>query len=514
MSDPTGPAAPTDGTESPLHAVVVGAGFAGIAAALALREVGVEVVVLERADDVGGVWRDNTYPGAACDVPSALYSYSFDSNPGWRRVYSEQPDILAYLRDVVERRGLRPLVRTGTTVTAAAYDDASGRWTVATLRDGTVGTLETDLVVPAVGQLSEPVVPALPGLGSFAGPAFHSATWRHDVDLRGRHVAVVGTGASAIQLVPRVADVAASVTVFQRSAPYVVPKADGRYPAVLRSLLRRCGPLRRLERGAYFRLTEWLNGALTGELAGSRLPAALLRVWRAHLRLRVKDPALRARLLPSDPIGCKRLLFSNDWYAALDRPHVDVVTAGVARVEADALVDDDGRRHRADVVVWGTGFAAADFLAGVEVTGRDGVRLADVWAGGAHAHLGVTVPGFPGLAMMYGPNTNLGGSSIIGMLEPQAAWVAQLAVALRRARARGVASLDVAPDVAAAYDAEMQDRLARSVWAGCVSWYRTAAGRITTNWPGTVREYQQRLATLDVADLEEVTAWRTTTTSS
>ncbi|MFW6775502.1 flavin-containing monooxygenase [Nocardioides sp. CPCC 205120] len=494
-----------------LSAVVIGAGFAGLAAADTLRAEGVDVVVLERADGVGGVWRDNTYPGAACDVPSSLYSFSFDSNPGWRRVYSEQPDILAYLERVADRRGLRPLVRTGARAVAATYGDATGRWTV-TLASGEA--LETDLVVSAVGQLSEPVVPALPGLESFAGPVFHSATWRHDVDLAGKRVAVVGTGASAIQLVPGIADRAGSITVFQRSAPYVVMKPDGAYPERLRRLLARSAVLRRVERRGVWHLSEWLNGALTGALPRSVLPRVLHRAWRLHLRRQVRDPDLRRRLVPKDPLGCKRLLFSNDWYRTLDRPHVDVVTAPVARVEPDAVVDGDGRRHEVDVVIWGTGFAATDFLRHLEVTGRDGERLHETWRHGASAHLGVTVPGFPGLALMYGPNTNLGGSSILGMIEPQAAYVAQLARATAAARARGAAGLDVRREVAESYDREVQERLARSVWAGCASWYRTVTGRITTNWPGTVAEYQRRTAVLELDDYEEVRACRTTTTSS
>lgn len=487
-----------------LRVVVVGAGFAGLACAVALRDAGFDdVVVLERADDVGGVWRDNTYPGAACDVPSSLYSFSFDSNPGWTRIYSEQPDILAYLRDVTDRRGLRGLVRTGARVTAARYDERDGTWTVE-LASGE--SLVADLVVSAVGQLSEPAVPAVPGIDDFDGPSFHSARWRHDVDLTGRDVAVIGTGASAIQFVPGIAEATGSLTVFQRSAPYVVPKPDGRYPRLLRALLVRSRRLRHVERRAVWHLTERYNAALSGTRR-SLIPPLVRRVWAWQLRRQVSDPTLRERLVPTDPLGCKRLLFSNDWYRTLDRPHVDLVTTGVERVEADAVVTSDGRRHPADVIVWGTGFAATDFLAGLEVTGRDGLRLHDVWAEGAAAHLGITVPGFPGLALMYGPNTNLGGSSILGMLEPQAAYVAQLALRLEHLRRTGrAASLDVRREAAATYDAEMQARLATSVWAGCESWYRTASGRVTTNWPGQVAEYQRRTARLETDDYEEVAA--------
>lgn len=505
-STPSTPSSPPPATGSGgLRVVVIGAGFAGLACAVALRDAGVDdVVLLERADDVGGVWRDNTYPGAACDVPSSLYSFSFDSNPGWTRIYSEQPDILAYLRDVTAKRDLRRLVRTGARVTAARYDDRAGTWTVELASGETLGA---DLVVSAVGQLSEPSVPALAGAEEFAGPAFHSARWRHDVDLTGRDVVVVGTGASAIQFVPAVAAQAGTVTVLQRSAPYVVPKPDGRYPRPLRALLRRSRRLRHVERRAVWHLTERYNAALSGTRPRSLIPPVVRRVWAWQLRRQVSDPTLREKLVPTDPLGCKRLLFSNDWYRTLDQPHVDVVTTGVDHVEADAVVLADGRRLPADVLIWGTGFAATDFLAGLEVTGRDGVRLHDVWADGAAAHLGLTVPGFPGLALMYGPNTNLGGSSILGMLEPQAAYVAQLALRLQHLRASGrAASLDVRREVAAVYDSEMQARLATSVWAGCESWYRTASGRVTTNWPGQVAEYQRRTARFETDDYEEVAA--------
>ncbi|WP_205470924.1 NAD(P)/FAD-dependent oxidoreductase [Nocardioides sp. SYSU D00038] len=478
--------------------VVVGAGFGGLGAARALREQGItDITILERAEELGGVWRDNTYPNAACDVPSPLYSWSWAPNPRWPRRYSGQAEILAYIRATARAEGLADLVRTGQEVASATYDEATCTWRVLTT-DGT--THEADVVVSAVGQLSNPVVPDLPGLGSFAGPAFHSAQWRHDVPLAGRRVAVVGTGASAIQFVPGIVDEVASMTVFQRSAPYVVPKPDKEYAPRHHALFQRLPRLTRFERRTTFHLTELLNRALRGPGAYSTAFLALVRaVWRLHLRRQVSDPDLRRRLVPDHPIGCKRILFSNDWYPALDRPHVEVVDEPVASVEPTGVRDATGRLHEVDTIIWGTGFAATSFLAPMTVTGAGGADLHEVWADGARAHLGVTVPGFPNFFCVYGPNTNLGGSSIIGMMEAQAGWIAQV---VRRIADGGARAVAVRPDVAERYDVEMQTRLLGSVWADCNSWY-VDGPRITTNWPGLVAEYQERLARVDWDELVE-----------
>lgn len=480
-----------------VRVVVIGAGFGGLGTAHALREQGIDdVVVLERAGEVGGVWRDNTYPGAACDVPSPLYSWSWAVKPDWSRRYGTQPEILDYLRAAAADAGLLDLVRTGVEVTGAAFDEATGRWRVGAA-DGT--SYDADVVVAALGQLSNPVVPALPG--RFDGPAFHSAQWRHDLDLTGKRVAVVGTGASAIQFVPGIVDRVGSLTVFQRSAPYVVPKPDQAYRPRHHRLFRRFPQLVRAERRAWFWLTERFNAALSGDSWLNRPLLGTLRLaWRAHLRRQVADPALRRRLVPDYALGCKRLLFSNDWYRALDRPHVDVVTEAVDGLEPTGVRTADGRLHEADVVVWGTGFAATSFLGGLQVTGLGGRDLHEAWADGARAHLGLSVPGFPNLFCIYGPNTNLGGSSIVNMLEAQAGYVAQVA---RRIADGGPRVLAVRPDRYDAYDREMQERLGRSAFAGCDSWY-VDGRRITTNWPGLVAEYRARLATVDWTDLEEV----------
>ena len=481
-----------------LSAVIIGAGFGGLAAAVELRRQGVrDVTVLEKADRVGGVWRDNTYPGAACDVPSSLYSYSFSPNPTWERRYAEQPDILGYIERVADQEGLTPLVRTGTEVTDAEWDAASCRWRVsARTADGTTTTYDADLLVSAVGQLSRPQLPALPGLEAFEGPAFHSAQWDHEVDLTGKRVAVVGTGASAIQFVPHLQRRAEHVTVFQRSAPYVVPKPDRAYHRLHHRAFRRVPPTQAFGRELTRSLSELLNRGLAEQTAFTK---AFLVAFKLHLRHQVKDPVLRARLVPDYPVGCKRLLFSNDWYPALTQPNVEVVTDRIAGVTPEGIRTVDGEVHAADVIVYGTGFRAAEFLEPMRIVGRDGRELhTHEWADGAHAFLGLSVPGFPNFFMVYGPNTNLGGSSILSMIECQTGYLGQVAALLRSGEA---SSVEVRREVAERYDHEMQERLSQSVWtSGCASWYQTPSGRVTTNWPGQVREYRERTETFEPAD--------------
>ncbi len=477
--------------------VIIGAGFGGLGAARALLQQGItDITVLERADSVGGVWRDNTYPGAACDVPSPLYSWSWATNPAWGRRYSVQPEILGYLQGTAAREGLTDLVRTGVEVTSMTYDERALTWHVVAA-DGESWT--ADLVVSAVGQLSNPVVPDLPGTDTFAGPTFHSAAWRHDVDLTGRRVAVVGTGASAIQFVPGIVDRVSELTVFQRSAPYVVPKPDQAYRPRHHRAFERFPSLLGAERRSWLWITEVFNGALAGESVATRpLMATIKHVWRLALRAQVRDPELRRKLVPDYELGCKRLLFSNHWYPALARDHVEVVTDKVIGVEPTGVRTADGELHEADVLIWGTGFAATDFLAPMRVTGMGGRDLHEGWTGGARAHLGLSVPDFPNLFCVYGPNTNLGGSSIINMLEAQADYIAQVA---RRIADGGARAVVVRREVAEAYDTEMQSRLSTSAWAGCSSWY-VDGPRITTNWPGQVAEYQQRTAVVDWDELE------------
>lgn len=456
--------------------LIVGAGFGGIAAAIELRRAGfTDVTVLERGDTLGGVWRDNTYPGAGCDIPSPYYSFSFEPNRTWPLRFSLGPEIMAYLSRTATKYGVHP--RYGVTVTGAEF--RAGRWHV----DTSDGPLVADVLVPAVGQLSEPHVPALPG--SFVGPAFHSARWDHSVPLAGRRVAVIGTGASAAQFVPHIVRDAASVTIFQRSAPYVLPKPDVEY----RSWQHHLFPL---ERAFFWGLLE----VTTLGIQGNRAVAKTVGMLAAHhLRRQVPDPALRAALTPDYPIGCKRVLFADDYYPALTQPHVHLVTVAVDALTPSGVITADGALHEADVLVYGTGFRTTDFLATLEIHGPAGA-LSDVWADGASAYLGMTVPRFPNMFIMYGPNTNLGSGSIVYMLERQARYIRQAVELL----AGTASTLDVRPDVARRYDAELRRRLAGTAWTGCHSWYRTDEGRITNNWPGLVTEYSRRTRTLSPAD--------------
>jgi cation diffusion facilitator CzcD-associated flavoprotein CzcO len=477
-----------------LRAVVVGAGFGGIAAAVRLVEAGVDdVVLLEARGGVGGVWRANDYPGVCCDVAAPLYSYSFAPNPHWSRRFPPRAEIAAYLDGVVDAFDLRRRIRLGREVTAADWDDATRTWAVRT-----AGGEDhvADLLVVAVGQLSRPRMPDLPGLADFAGRAVHTASWTADVAVRDRRVAVIGTGASAVQLVPEVARQAARVTVFQRSAPWTLPKPDRVYGSTRRALARRWPHTMLVGRGATWALTQVMGTAMTGNPVVHR---AVRTVSTAHRRLSVRGaPAsLRAAVEPDYPFGCKRVLFTSSWYPALRRPTVDLVTTPVERITAHGVRTVDGRTHPADLLALSTGFDAVDLVAPMQVTGRDGLRLADVWAEGAHAYLGLTVPGFPNLFLVYGPNTNTGNTSVVYFHEAQAGYIAQAGRILRAHRG---GALEVRRDVEARYDREIQSRLSHSVWTACTSWYRAPNGRVVTNWPGMAREYARRTARFDLAD--------------
>ncbi|MBO3737894.1 flavin-containing monooxygenase [Actinoplanes flavus] len=467
---------------------IVGAGFGGVAVAAELLRAGFDdIVLLEKADRAGGVWRDNTYPGCACDVPAPLYSYSRALNPDWSRRYPPHDEILAYLQRCADEWGVTPRVRFGAEVASASW--TGGGWEIL-LSDG--DSVRADVLIPAVGQLSRPSIPALPGAESFAGVAVHTAHWTPDVPVQGSRVAVVGTGASAIQLVPAIAGTAAHVTVFQRTAPWTLPKPDRRYGRLRKAAYRRIPSLMLLSRAATWGLTLVPGAALTG----NRVVDALIRGYSwSQRRWQIRDPELRAKVTPDEPLGCKRVLFTNAWLPALARPDVDLVTEKIVAVTPGGVRTADGVDHPCDVLVYGTGFAATEFLVPIRVTGRDGVVLADEWRDGAHAYLGLAVPGFPNMFLVYGPNTNTGNTSVIYFHEAQAGWITQ---AVRRVAAGD--DLEVRPEVAAAYDTEIQSRLAGSVWTACQSWYRTAAGRVVANWPGKATEYRRRTTTLNRSD--------------
>ncbi|WP_083441583.1 flavin-containing monooxygenase [Nitriliruptor alkaliphilus] len=464
---------------------VIGTGFSGVAIAAELQTLGIHsFTMLEKADEIGGVWRDNTYPGAACDVPSHLYAFSWKPESDWSLRFAPQAEIHAYLQDAARERGLLPHIRFGVEVVRAVWSDTAATWHVH-LDTGEIVTF--DVLVAGTGQLNRPAIPALPGIDGFTGLHFHSARWDHAADLEGRDMVVIGTGASAIQFVPHLAETAQQVTVVQRSAPWVVPKADRAYSARQRATFARVPGYARAYRAFQYLRYESRWPAFSGNALAGRAATAIAR---RHMESSVHDPELRERLTPDHPIGCKRILQSNDWYPALARPNVDVVDGRVTRVEADAVVLDDGTRLPCDTIVWGTGFKTTEFLAPIELRGRGGTDLNDAWRDGAEAHLGITVAGFPNLFLMYGPNTNLGHNSIIFMLECQARYIGQ---AVARMAEDDLASIEVREDVHRRFNDSLQRRLQGSVWAGgCDSWYVDEHGRIVNNWAGTTLEYRWR----------------------
>ncbi|MDE2046819.1 MAG: NAD(P)/FAD-dependent oxidoreductase [Betaproteobacteria bacterium] len=487
------PATPVPPAPLDTEVLIIGAGLGGLCAAIQLQRAGFRYALLERAAEVGGTWRDNTYPGCACDIPSVLYSLSFEPNPHWTRAYPQQAEIQAYILRVVERHGLRAHLHTGVDVQALRYDEAAQRWHV-TAQDGRV--FSARFVVLATGPFTKPALPQIDGLANFAGPVFHSMQWRHDVPLQGKRVAVIGTGASAIQFVPELAKVAAQVSVFQRTPPWVVPRPDKPYSVLRRRLQQAVPPLQRLARWGVY----WRNELLALGFLGNRPVQALARALASgHLRRAIPEPALRAQLTPDYSPGCKRILVSNDWYPTLRKPHVQLVSAPILHVTADAVVTCDGTPYAADVLVFGTGFRLTEFVAPMTITGRGGVELQALWrTQPAATWLGICTHGFPNLFALVGPNTGLGHNSIVFMIEAQMRWVLK---ALQHARRRGVGSVEVRAEVQQAQYAQVQQRMARTVWAsGCHSYYQSAGGRIDTLWPGFTWQYWLRCARFRAGD--------------
>ena len=460
---------------------IIGAGPGGLCAAIRLRQEGyTDVVVWERAEGVGGTWRHNTYPGCACDIPSHLYCYSFEPKVDWTRPYATQPEILAYLEHCVDAYGLDPFLRLGCGVSAARWDDADGAWHVTT-DDGQVTTV--DVLVSALGMFNDLVEPDLPGLDAFAGVVFHSARWDHGHDLAGERVAVVGSAASAVQLVPEVAKIAGRLSVFQRSPNWVAPKDDTPFTPEQLERFRTDPAAAQAERD---KIWGWVDVAQT--FASAEMREAARQRGLANLAL-VEDPDVRRRLTPSYAYGCKRPLISNDWYPAFNRPNVELVTEPITKVTADAIVTADGRERSFDTIVLATGFETTRFLSSIEVTGRHGRRLDDAWADGAQAYLGVTTSGFPNLFMLYGPNTNNG--SIIFQIECQVAYLLRQ---LDRLEGEGLTWMDVKQDVMDDYNRRLQDDLDHvEVWSAdaCHNYYRNGAGRIVTQWPHGMGKYRE-----------------------
>lgn len=470
--------------------VIVGSGFSGIGMAIQLRErlPETDFVVMEKADDVGGTWRDNTYPGCACDIPSHLYSLSFALNPDWSHTYSEQPEIQAYLRDCVTRFDLGSRLLFRHEVIDAVWDDDARRWRLET----SAGTYTAGVVIWATGPLSEPAVPDLPGIEGFTGTVFHSARWRHDHDLTGRRVAVIGTGASAIQFVPRIAPEVECLSVFQRTPPWVIPRHSKRIGRLAHSLYRRFPLAQKVRRYGLFWGREWF--------AIGFLRPRLVRVAQGlamrHLTARIPDAALRARLTPSYTMGCKRVLISDDWYPTLTRDNVDVVTEPIREVRPHGIVTADGVEHPVDTIILGTGFHVTDSRVAGMIRGRHKRLLADAWRETMTAYLGTTVDGFPNLFLLLGPNTGLGHNSVVLMVEAQIRYVVS---ALTHMRREGIATIEPRADRQHAFVTEVDRRMLPTVWTrgGCRSWYLDAGGRNSTLWPGFVGSFRRRLRRFD-----------------
>ncbi len=494
------PATPSEGP-LPAHVrvAIIGAGFSGVGAGIRLSQAGrTDFIILERADAVGGTWRDNSYPGCTCDVPSHLYSFSFAPNPDWSRSFSRQPEIRAYLDAVTDRYGLRPYIRFGTELTGARWDSASSRWRLRTSR----GDLTADVVIAAAGPLSTPSLPDIPGLSTFPGEVFHSAQWDHQADLAGKRVAVVGTGASAIQIVPAIQPVAGRLTLFQRTPAWVMPRGDRRITDAERWLYRRVPLTERMVRLGLHASRELLA---VGFVKRPGLLQGVQRIALRHLARSVPDPDLRARLTPGYVLGCKRVLLSNDYYPALTQPNTELVAAGLGKVDGSTLTAQDGTARDADVIVFATGFHVIDMLLARRITGADGVTLAQVWGEDMHALRGTTVAGFPNLCLLIGPNTGLGHNSLIHIVEAQLDYTLDYLAALDRL---GAAALDTRPDAEQRWCDDVQRRMASTVWAtgGCISWYLNAAGRNPTLWPGSVGRFRRATRRVDLAEYEVIPA--------
>ncbi|HEY6881344.1 MAG TPA: NAD(P)/FAD-dependent oxidoreductase [Polyangiales bacterium] len=463
---------------------VIGTGFAGLAAAIKLREAGFEdFVVYERAHDVGGTWRDNTYPGCACDVESVLYSFSFDQNPRWSRAFSPQQEIHAYLRRVYEEHALAPKMRFGHELLSARWDDQHARWVLETSQ----GRFTATVLVSGMGGLCEPAYPQLPGLDTFAGRSFHSARWDHDFDLTGKRVGVIGTGASSIQFVPQIQPQVAELTVFQRTPPWVIPRQDRALSALEHALFERYPALLKLARGAIYARRELMVLAFKNP----RVIRLAESMAKRHLARAVQDPALRAKLTPDYAIGCKRILISNDYLPSLAQPNVHVETHGIREVRPHGVVTADGVEHALDALIFGTGFKVTDMPLGHIVHGRDGRTLHERWRGTPEAHLGTMVAGVPNFFCLMGPNTGLGHSSMVLQIESQ---VALLLGALEHMKTHQIAALEPRPEAQARFVALIDKLSQGTVWTGgsCQSWYLDQNGRNSTLWPSFTFDFRRR----------------------
>jgi cation diffusion facilitator CzcD-associated flavoprotein CzcO len=476
------------GSWSPSIAIV-GAGFGGIGAAVMLRRAGYpNVTLFERSDRVGGVWNDNTYPGAACDIPSHYYEFSFAPNPRWSRRFALQPEIQDYAEDVAKRFGVFDRIQLGTEVESARWDEAAGKWILET----SAGPHEAEILLTACGQLSVPSTPALPGLESFTGPAFHTAEWDHDVDLTGKRVAIIGTGCSAIQVGPGIQPIVEQLDVYQRSPGWTFPKMDFAFSERAKRLFERFPAIQRLDRKATHAFMDLGAAAMTSKrwLLGPFRAAARRQISKA-----IKDPELRRRLTPTDEIGCKRLMLTDDWYPTLTEPNVELITDPIAEITPNGIRTEGGDERPADVLVLATGFATHGFVAPMEIRGVGGQALTEEWSEVARAYLGLSVPGFPNMFLIYGPNTNGGTGSVINTIECGMSHVLSALDELRRTRSRRI---ELRRQTAEAFDRELRAALAGTVWhTGCTSWYLDENGNDPNQWPWTWTAFKKRTAQIE-----------------
>ena len=476
---------------------IAGSGFAGIGCGIRLKQAGIQdFVILERASDLGGTWRDNTYPGCACDVPSHLYSFSFEPNPRWSRTFSPQPEIWDYLRHCSAKYGIDPHVRYNHTVTEAAWDDEAEVWRIETDQ----GSLTADFFISGVGALSEPKLPDIPGIESFEGRMFHSAQWDHDYDLNDKRVAVIGTSASSIQFVPKIQPLVKQMHVFQRTAPWIVPQRDRKLSKLEQRLYKLFPPAQLAMSAAIY----WVRELFVLGFMQPREGGVNEKLARKHLERQVKDPKLREKLTPRYRMGCKRVLISDNYYPALQRRNVDVVTDRIAEVKPHSIVTADGSEREIDALILGTGFYVTDMPVANYVRGREGRTMGEVWQGSPQAYLGSTVTGFPNLFFLVGPNTGLGHNSIVFMIESQLNYLMECVEYMWQ---RGADVFEVREELQDAFNARIQKRLQGTVWntGGCASWYLDENGRNTTIWPGFTWPYRQETRHFEPADYELTT---------
>ncbi|GAC56776.1 putative flavin-containing monooxygenase [Gordonia hirsuta DSM 44140 = NBRC 16056] len=484
-------------TTHDVEIAIVGAGFSGLGAAIRLAQNGFDdYVVLDRGADFGGTWRDNTYPGAACDVPSHLYSYSFAQNPGWSRSYSHQPEIHRYINGVADEYGIGAKTWFGTEVTKAAWNEEERRWILDIERDGTPGQVRARHLVGGVGPLCEPNLPDIDGIEDFAGKMVHSARWDDDYDYAGKRIAVIGTGASAIQIVPQLGKIAGHLDVYQRTAPWIVPRTERPYLPVENWAFKNIPGLQTLIRGGIYTANESIAAGMTYAPKALKPVEALSR---ANIFKGIRDPQLRAKVTPTFAVGCKRILKSNEWYPTLDRDNVDLITDPISKITADAIVTADGQEHPVDVIVVATGFHVTDSPVFETIHGVGGRTLKDVWdEGGMTGYKGTFIHGFPNMALLIGPSTGLGHTSMVYMIESQLNYLIDY---LKKTTRAGVTRTEVRQDVQDRYTADLQDKLRRSVWVngGCSSWYKDANGNITVLWPGFTFNFRNTTRRFDIA---------------